>query len=157
MEDLRHDVAEHERQTGIDDAERDAEAQAEREPHLVGPNVGVETAIGPPADADRLPKRALYFLFLGSGHTIAPRGAARSASIALITCSVEMRFIGMGFCLGENSATGASCPPWRMRAGAKRGRQCNGFVGPNRTTCGVCIAADRCIGAESTVTTSRAR
>src|SRR4051794_16672787 len=100
MKNLGHDVAEDERQTGVDDAECNAESQAEREPHLVRPNVGVEPTIRPPADADRLPKRTLDFLFLGSGHTITPRGAARSASIALITCSVEMRFIGTGFCLG---------------------------------------------------------
>src|SRR3954471_12809046 len=149
--------ADDQRYAAIGDAESEAEGEAEGKAQAVRLYIRVEPLVRPPAGAKGRPKGGLSRCGLRFTHRAGAAGADSRAFIASITDFVEIWFIATARCLGLNSVTGPSVSPSKMAADSEQGCQWKGLVGPKRTTCGVSKAAAKCIGAESTVTRSRAR
>src|ERR1700716_3300624 len=105
----------------------DAECEAEGETPFVRAGVAVEPSVRFPCRPHGFPEREFYFgafCLAHNGGDVA--GADNSVSIASITASVEIWFIGKRGCLGTNSVKGDVDVPCKINAGLSRGRHGNG-------------------------------
>src|SRR2546428_10691445 len=118
--DLENDYREKRSDYGVGSPER----QSDRKTPFVGTRVAVETHVRFPCPPDSFPEREFYFGAFGLAHNGGDvAGADNSVSIASITASVEIWFIGNRGCLATNSVNGDVDVPCKINAGLSRGRQ----------------------------------
>src|SRR5207237_2210140 len=102
----------------------DAECESESETPFVGTGITVETPVRSPCRPHGFPEREFYFgafCLAHNGGDVA--GADNSVSIAPITPSVEIWFIGNRGCLATNSVKADVDVPCKINAGLSRRRQ----------------------------------
>src|SRR5437588_11680098 len=101
-----------------------SERQPERKTPFVGTGIAIETHVRFPCLPASFREREFYFGAFCLAHNRGDvAGADNSVSIASITASVEIWFIGNRDCLGTNSVKGDLDVPWKINAGLSRGRQ----------------------------------
>src|SRR5688500_18741893 len=106
MKDSPHYLGQDEGQAAVDQHEAQAAADPHDKAELVGLYVGEQPLVGDPPGPESLPKRGLGGFGLRFTHKAGAAGGDSSVSIAPITDSVEIRFIGTAGCRGSNSITG---------------------------------------------------
>ena len=112
------------RQQRVHQTVGDAEGEPDRKAPFVGTGIAVETHVRFPCPPDSFPEREFYFGAFCLAHNRGDvAGADNSVSIASITASVEIWFIGNRSCLGTNSVKGDVDVPCKINAGLSRGRQ----------------------------------
>src|SRR5690348_17605415 len=101
-----------------------SQTKAKEETKFVWTRVAVQPSVRPPCGAHRVPEPELYFGAFCLAHNDGlAAGLDSSDSIALITASVEIWFIGMRGCFGTNSVIGEAESPCKINAELSRGRQ----------------------------------
>src|SRR5260370_40285473 len=118
MRNLEH----RQRQHRVHQTKSNADCEPKSEAPFIWTGVAIESPVRFPCRPHGFPEREFYFGAFCIAHNRGDvAGADNSVSIASITASVEIWFIGNRVCLGTNSVKGDVDVPGQINAGLSRG------------------------------------